>query len=157
MPTPRRHFLPLSIAIALTLALPATATAYTKPPGGKWNIQNIFDNTYGGGMKLSKDGSTLTTLVLNVGADYSEDCGSKVRLESKPTIKKFPTAGGRYAFGRQLKGSTLIKPIGVTFKSGGKAVKGTLLMLFDHSGRLANTGELTFGDCSLDFAARKPR
>jgi hypothetical protein len=152
----KRLVLPV-VCAAVLLALPTAASAYTKPPGGKWNIQDSFERTKGGAMKLSADGSKLTKLVLNAGDDYVEDCGATVRLASTPTIKKFPTAGSRYAFGRQKKGSSLIVPIGVSLEVKGKTVKGTLVMLFDEGGKLATTAEVEAGDCDLDFHARKAR
>ncbi len=109
-------------------------------------------------MRIAKDGGAIAKLVLKPGEDNVEACGSgAVRLVSKPKVKKFRSAGGRYAVGRQKQGSTLINPVSVDLKSGGKKVKGTLLMLWDDSGRLATTAGIEFGDCDLDFAARKAR
>lgn len=158
--SPRRSLVRcLPLVVAALVALPVTgASAYVKPPGGKWNIQDVFEGTDGGSMRIAKDGGSLTKLVLKPGEDTIEDCGAgAVRLASTPKIKKFKTAGGRYAIGRQKKGSTLITPVSVSVKVAGKKVRGTLLMLWDDSGRLASTAEVEAGDCELDFAARKAR
>ncbi len=158
--SPRRSLARCLLLVAVALvALPvAGASAYVKPPGGKWNVQDVFEGTDGGSMRIAKDGGSLTKLVLKPGTDSIGACGAgAVRLASTPKIRKFKTAGGRYAIGRQKKGSTLITPVRVDVKVAGKKVKGTLLMLWDDSGRLAQTAELEAGDCALRFAARKAR
>lgn len=147
------------LAGALLLAGPASiASAYDKPRGGKWNIQDSFGYTDGGAMSIAKDRGKLTKLVLFAGEDYLEQCGARrIQLTSRPKIKRFASAGGRWAVGRQQGGSTLIRPVPATFKLAGKKVKGKLLMLFDEDGLLAETAEVELPSCSLSFYARKAR
>jgi hypothetical protein len=144
--------------LALLVAAPAAYAIYQKPAGGKWTIQDAFERTDGGAMTISKDRTKLTKLVLNVGEDWVATCETeRIRLASKPKIKKFASAGGRYAIGAQRRGSSLIVPVRATFKVGGKRVNGKIIMLWDEAGRLATSASVETPNCGLSFNARKGR
>lgn len=132
-----------------------SAGAYRKPASGKWSIQNMFGYTAGGTMTIARKGGKVTKLVLIVGEDHVEQCGAeRVRLVSKPKVKRFPKSGDRWGVAR-YETSSLLGPRGVKLRVGGKQVRGKLMLLFDESGRLADSARAQFGDCSLSFAARK--
>jgi hypothetical protein len=143
-------------ALLLVAGPIAVALGYDKPAGGKWQIQDVFDYTAGGSMKVAANGKAVKKLKLKVGADYVETCGAKkLSTKGKLKVKKFVKSGGRWAVGRTAGGSTLIEPIKAKFKLGTKTVKGKALMLFDESGETALTARVELDACTLTFAVRK--
>jgi len=145
-----------ALAAVAVAALPAAASAYDKPAGGKWNYQNLFDRTKAGALSLSKDGKKVTKLILKPGADYADLCGKRIVLVSRPKVRSYKKVNGRYAVAR-LPGQ-LFKPIPVRLKVDGKPRRGTLMLLWDETGRLLDTGKVEYGDCLyLSFYARKGR
>lgn len=137
------------------LALPATASAYVRPAGGAWSFQHLFDDTSAGKLKLSRKGTAVTRLSFTPGARSIDACGTApIALVGSVRIRSYRKANGRYAVGA-LPGR-LFKPTRVRFRRDGKSVKGTLLLLWDHDGRLMDTGQVRLADgCQLRFFARK--
>ena len=128
---------------------------YQKPAGGKWQIQDLFDQTAGGKLKVAANGKQIKKLKLKVGADHIESCGAKqLKLKGKLKVRHFKSSD-RWAVGRQSRGSTLIEPTKAKFKLGTKTVKGKAIMLFDIAGRLATTARVELDGCTLGFNARK--
>lgn len=130
------------------------SSAYSKPPGGKWNFQNLFDYTKYGALSLSKDGKKVTKLVLIPGEGAPEACGqAKIRLQTRPQVKRYRKVSGRYAVANLRKGLFVGKPM--VFKQGRKRFRAKLHILWDESGRIASTGMYERGDCYIKFFARK--
>ena len=153
-----RPALLLSIATAvcflLMLGLAERSSAYYKPSGGKWSFQNLFDYTKYGALSLSKDGKNVTKLVLVPGEGAPEACGqAKIRLQTRPQVKRYRKVSGRYAVGNLKKGLFVGKPM--FFKQGKKRFRAKLEILWDETGHLAETGLYERGDCYIKFFARK--
>ncbi len=150
----------LGIAVAactvLLLGFAAQASAYSKPAGGKWNFQNLFDNTKRGALSLSKKGTKVVNLVLVPGEDEVEACGTApIRLTSRPPVVKYRKIGGRYAVANLKNGLFVGKPL--SFKQGKETFRAKLELLWDETGRLMQTGQFEHGACFLSFFARKGR
>lgn len=147
----------LAVALAASLLLVVTAdraSAYAKPPGGAWRYEDLFDRTNGGSFALSRDGSKIARLTLVPGASFTTTCGSgSIKLVSRPQVKSYRTVSGRYAVAK-IRGGLFV-PIGVSYKQGGRTVAGKLLVLWDETGRIAETGKVEIGACRLEFVARK--
>lgn len=156
------HARALAFALAAALLLIALAPAdgalaYTRPPGGRWSVQHLFDATRSGELSLSRDGSSVAKLVLVPGERSADQCGTQaIALVSRPKVRSYGSANGRYAVA--VKPGALFKPLAVTFKRGGRNVRGSVMLLWDHDGRLLDTGKVELpGDCRLSFYARKGR
>ncbi|MEZ5077255.1 MAG: hypothetical protein R2725_07430 [Solirubrobacterales bacterium] len=152
----------LAIATALCFAASLIAAggahAYVKPAGGKWNFQNLFDDTQRGAMSLSKDGNKLTKLVLVPGEGASESCRTEpIRLQTKPAVKRYRKVGGRYAVANLNRKTGLFVGKPMVFKQGTKRFRAKLHILWDEDGRVASTGRYERGDCTIAFFARKGR
>jgi hypothetical protein len=144
----------LAASLLLLLVVADRASAYAKPPGGGWRYEDVFDRTDGGSFALSRDGSKIAKLTLVPGQYSTTACGSgPIKLLSRPQVKSYRNVSGRYAVGKIRAG--LFVPIGVSYKRGGRAVAGKLLVLWDESGRIAESGKVEIGACSLSFHARK--
>lgn len=143
-------------ALCALLALsPATAAAYVRPPGGSWTVQHMFEYTSAGKLTLAKRGTTVSRLSLTPGSRSTEACGSTpIALVGSVPIKSYKKVNGRYAVATLPR--RLFKPLRVRFRRDGQEVKGTLLLLWDHDGRLMDTGRVELADgCLLQFSARK--
>lgn len=142
-------------ALLTTLALPSAASAYVRPPGGAWTVQHMFDSTSAGKLALSRRGTAVSRLSLTPGSRSTAECGtSPVALVGSAPIKSYRKVNGRYAVAT-LPGQ-LFKPTRVRFRRNGQTIKGTLLLLWDHNGRLMDTGRVELADgCLLQFTARK--
>jgi len=146
----------VACAVLLTLGSAEHASAYTKPPGGKWGFHNLFDYTKRGALSLSRNGSKVTKLVLVPGEELAETCGKDpVRLKSRPRVRSFRKVDGRYAVANLKRGLFIGKPL--TFKQGKRRFRARLELLWDESGRLVQTGQFDHGECHLSFFARKGR
>ncbi len=140
--------------ITLMVAFVEQASAYSKPPGGKWNFQNLFEDTKRGALSLSRSGSKVINLVLVPGTDEIDACGKEpIRLKSRPAVVSFRKAGGRYAVANLKHGLFVGKPL--TFKQGKRRFRARLELLWDETGRLMFTGQFDRGNCHLSFFARK--
>jgi hypothetical protein len=140
-------------ALLLVLAVDP-ASAYTKPPGGTWTFEDLFDATDGGSFALSRDGSKVAKLVLKPGEDSVDACGSgAIRLLSRPQVRSYRSVNGRYAVAK-IRGGLFV-PTSVSFKVGGRSVDGKLELLWGETGRVVETGKVELGDCRLSFYARK--
>jgi hypothetical protein len=157
VPHARALAIALAGALLLIVLAPTAALAYTRPPGGRWAVQHMFDETSSGALSLSRDGSSVATLVLVPGETRSDQCGTRpVRLVSRPKIRSWRSANGRYAVA--VNPSGLFKPLPAVFQRDGRSVRGRLMLLWDHDGRLVDTGKVELpGDCHLNFHARKGR
>ncbi len=132
------------------------ASAYSKPPGGKWNFQNLFDSTKHGALSLSKNGKKVTKLVLVPGESAPEACGTNpIRLQTKPAVKRYRNVSGRYAVANLNRKTGLFVGKPMVFKQGKKRFRAKLHILWDESGRVAGTGQYERGDCFIKFFARK--
>lgn len=146
----------IAAAVVLSAFAGGALAAYSKPAGGKWRIDTLFGFTSGGTMKVAKNRKKITKLTLKVGDDYVDGCGAKqVRLKGKLKVKKFKSAGGRWAVARQERGSTLLLPIKAKFKLGKSRVQGKAIILFDETGRIGETAQVELPDCTLSFIPRK--
>lgn len=149
----------LALALGASLLLVASEHAsalYAKPPGGAWRYQDVFDRTDGGSFALSRDGAKIAKLTLTPGRYMTATCGSApIKLLSRPQVKSYRSVSGRYAVARNSRG--LFVPIAVRYKRAGSTVAGKLLVLWDESGRIAETGKVEIGDCLLSFNAYKRR
>jgi hypothetical protein len=143
-----------AICLLLMLGLADRSSAYDKPAGGKWSFQNLFDYTKYGALSLSKDGTKVTKLVLVPGEGAPEACGqAKIRLQTRAQVKRYRRVNGRYAVGNLKKGLFVGKPM--VFKQDKKSFRAKLEILWDETGRLAETGMYERGDCYIKFFARK--
>lgn len=146
----------LSTLLAAFALLPAAAaSAYERPAGGTWAFQDLFERTAGGKLVLSRDGSRVTRLSITPGPDAVEACGTApISLVETPRIRSSRKTNGRFAVGA-LRGG-LYRPVPVHFRRAGQTVQGGVMLLWDHSGRLVDTGKAELpGDCHLSFYARK--
>jgi len=145
-----------AVCLLLMLGLADRSSAYYKPAGGKWNFQNLFDYTKYGSLALSKDGKKVTKLVLVPGEGAPEACGkAKIRLQTRVRVRRYRKVSGRYAVGNLRKGLFVGKPM--VFKQDKKRFRAKLEILWDETGRLAETGMYERGDCYIKFFARKGR
>lgn len=142
-------------ALLSALALPAPASAYVRPAGGTWSFQHLFDDTSAGKLTLSRKGTAVRRLSFTPGSRSEAACGTApITLVGSVPIKSHKKANGRYAVG--VLPGRLFKPTRVRFRRDGRSVKGTLLLLWDHDGRLMDTGQAALSDgCELRFFARK--
>lgn len=145
----------LAAATVLLLAVAADrASAYSKPPGGAWTFQLLFDYTRSGQFALTRDASRVAKLVLVPGEDFAEQCGSAaIALVSRPKVRSYSSANGRYAVAGKRGG--LFVPTSMSFKRAGRRFTAKLMLLWDESGRLVSSGKFESGDCLLSFNARK--
>ena len=155
IPSARRCAVALAAgALLIALAASPAAALYAKPPGGAWRFQNLFDATRSGTLALTRDGGRVAKLTLVPGEDEVERCGrATIALVSRPKVLSYRFANGRYAVAKSRSG--LFVPFAMSFKRGGRAFTGKLMLLWDESGRLADTGKFEAGDCRLSFYARK--
>lgn len=153
----RRRIVAAAVAVALPLAAASDADAYVKPAGGVWSFQDLFDDTRSGALTLSSTGTQVTKLVAVPGERTVGECGSAaIRLVSRPTIRSYRSANGRYAVASKPR--PLFRPTPAWFKRGARRVRGRLMLLWDHDGKLLDTGEIHLsGGCRVDFFARKGR
>lgn len=147
----------LAAALAASLLLLAfaagSASAYSKPAGGRWRFFNLFDDTKKGALVLSRNASKVSKLVL-VPGDTAETCGKgAIRLKSRPKIRSYRSVNGRYAVGKIRRG--LFVQIPAVFKQGKRTRRGKLMMLWGETGRMVDTGKVDIGACSIDFYAHK--
>ena len=142
------------VTIVLGLACVSQASAYSKPPGGKWNFRNLFEDTTRGALSLSKDGSKVINLVLVPGEDEIEECGKEpIRLVTRPAVKSYRKANGRYAVAN-IKGGLFVGT-SPAFNQGKGTFRSSLQLIWDETGRLLDEGQYEHGDCYLSFYARK--
>ena len=154
IPSLRAAVVALATAALLLVLSAERASAYSKPPGGTWRYQDLFDYTDGGEFALSRDGSKIGKLVLQPGERTTSTCGSaEIRLVSRPDVKSYRSASGRYAVAKNRGG--LFVPTPVTFKQSGRSVAGKLLVLWGETGRVAESGKVELGGCRLSFYAHK--
>jgi hypothetical protein len=154
---PRRRLLAAALAVAIPLAAASDAHAYVKPVGGAWTFGNLFDDTRSGALTLSKAGTQVTKLVAVPGERSVEECGrGAIRMTSRPKIRSWRSVNGRYAVA--VNPSGLFRPTPAWFTRGGRRVRGKVMLLWDETGRLLDTGEIHLpGDCRIDFFASKRR
>lgn len=150
---PRRRLLAAAAALVLPLAAASDAHAYVKPAGGGYRFNNLFDDTRSGALTLSKAGTQVTKLVAVPGERSVDQCGrGAIRMTSRPKIRSWRSANGRYAVA--VNPSGLFRPTPAWFTRGGRRVRGKVMLLWDHDGRLVDTGQIHLpGDCRLDFFA----
>jgi hypothetical protein len=144
-----------ALSMLLLLGFADRASAYEKPPGGKWNYKNLFDDTTRGALSLAKNSSKVTKLVLVAGEDEAERCGKEpIRLFTKPVVKSYRNVSGRYAVAN-LKGGLFVgKPM--IFTQGEKRFRATLELLWNEDGRIVEGQfEREQAECYLSFYARK--
>ena len=155
-PAPSLGVVLVALLVLGALWLAPGASAYSKPAGGKWNFQNLFEDTKRGALSLSRDGTKVNKLVLVPGENEAENCGAEpIRLTSKPRVQSFRKVNGRYAVAN-LKGSLFVGKR-LTFKQGSRSFRASLELLWDESGRLVETGQFEYRNCYLSFYARKGR
>jgi hypothetical protein len=158
LPAARALGLALAAAVLLLVLAPAQrAGAYTKPAGGAYTVQHLFDVTRGGQLALSRDGASVAKLVLVPGERSAAACGSeKVTLLSRPKVRSWRGANGRYAVA--VLPGRLFRPLAASFRHGSRTVRGKLMLLWDRDGRIVETAKVELGGaCDLQFYARKRR
>lgn len=144
----------LAAAVLLLALTVERAAAYSKPPGGRWTFQHLFDDTRSGTFALTRDGARVAKLVLVPGERRVDSCGrAAIRLVSRPQLRTYRFANGRYAVAKKRSG--LFVTTAMRFKRGNRAFTGKLMLLWDHDGRLLDTGKFESGSCRIDFYARK--
>lgn len=154
---PRRRLLAAAVALVVPLAAASDAHAYVKPAGGAWTFSNLFDDTRSGALTLSRAGTQVTKLVVVPGERSAGQCGAAaIRLTSRPKIRSWRSANGRYAVA--VNPSGLFRPLPAWFARDGRRVRGRVMLLWDHDGRLVDSGKVELpGDCQISFHARKGR
>ena len=150
---PRRRLLAAALAVAIPLAAASDAHAYATPVGGAWTFGNLFDDTRRGALTLSKAGTQVTKLVAVPGERSVDECGGgAIRMTSRPKIRSWSSVNGRYAVAS--KPGSLFRPTPAWFTRGGRRVRGKVMLLWDHDGKLVDTGQIHLpGDCRIDFFA----
>lgn len=152
--SPTRALVATLAASVLLMLAADRAAAYEKPPGGAWTFNNLFDDTKSGSFALTRDGGRVAKLVLVPGEDSVASCGSAaIKLTARPKLLSYRSVNGRYAVARLRRG--LFVPFAMGFKQGGRSFSAKLMLLWDHDGRLVDTGKVEFGDCRIGFYARK--
>lgn len=154
---PRLRLLAAAAALALPLAAASHAHAYVKPAGGGYRFFGLFDDAERGALTLSRAGTQVTKLVAVPGERTVEECGpAAIRMTSRPKIRPYRSANGRWAVAHNPGG--LFRPTPAWFARGGRRVRGKVMLLWDHDGRLLDTGQIHLpGDCRVDFFAHARR
>lgn len=154
---PRRRLLAAAAALAVPLAAASDAQAYEKPAGGAYTFRGLFDDARRGALTLARDGTRVTKLVAVPGERSAGRCGTgAIRMTSRPKVRPYRSANGRWAVARNPGG--LFRPTPAWFTRAGRRVRGKVMLLWDHDGRLVDSGEIHLpGDCRIGFFASKGR
>ncbi len=121
---------------------------------GGWSVEQLFSGVKGGSMKVAKNRKTIKKLTIKYSDDSRDACGRKATIKGLK-VKSFKQAGGRYAYAKLPKKTGLFEPKPTKFKAGGKRRRGKLMLLFDQSGKLAETARIEYGSCIANFLVRK--
>jgi hypothetical protein len=145
-----------AVALAAAVATPAEAAKTTKPVPGAWKVVPLFDMTSGGGLTVTK--TSVRGIRVTPGERASTGCGTEtVSVKGTFRLRK-ATRGGftSWIVGRAAPAtSDGVKTIAVKVTRGAERLDGAMKLIFSYDNRRTGSGELTFGDCTVEFDLRK--